>query len=257
MRNDDYIYDKSAIISLSASSLKIIAMITMVIDHIGYLILNGKLYGFNQAIYQHVITLPEAQKWIIMYNICRTIGRLSFPIFGFLIVEGLIRTSNRLSYVLRLLVLAIVSEIPFDLMISNHFLYLNEQNVVFMYAMMVGLISIYKRIGSKPVFMIILTIIGMTISYFVKISYGPLGVFYIAYIYNTKNDKTLRTVGCGVISFIMSLYKNRYGFGALSAVFIHLYNGKKGNIKLGRLPYILYPLHMMIIVIIVYISYKF
>ena len=129
----DYIYDKTAPFSLSASVLKIIAIVTMIIDHIGYLILNGKLYGFNEAVYQHVITLPEAQKWIILYNACRIIGRISFPIFAFLIIEGILRTSSTVSYLFRLFVLALVSEIPYDLMIYNRFMYLGDQNVVFLY----------------------------------------------------------------------------------------------------------------------------
>ena len=251
----DYIYDKTAPFSLSASVLKIIAMVTMIIDHTGYLILNGKLYGFNDAVYQHVITLPEAQKWIFLYNLCRIIGRISFPIFAFLVIESLLRTSSVLNYLFRLIILAIVSEVPYDLMIHNHFMYLGDQNVVFLYFIVVGIISIYRRINAHPIYLMAMTIVAMIVSYVAKISYGPMGVLYMVYIYNMRFDKNLRTIGCAIISFIMSFYKNRYGVGAISAIFIHLYNGKKGNIKLGNLPYIIYPLHMLIIVIIIFISY--
>ena len=251
----DYIYDKTARFGLSASVLKIIAIVTMIIDHIGYLILNGKLYGFNDVVYQHVITLPEAQKWIILYNICRIIGRISFPLFAFLVIEGLLRTSSIFNYLFRLLMLAIVSEIPYDLMIYNRFMYLQDQNVVFLYFIVVGLIAIHRRINAHPIFLFVMIFIAMIASYFGKISYGPMGVIYMAYVYNMRFDKNLRTIGCGILSFLMSFYKNRYGVGAISAIFIHFYNGKKGNIKLGNLPYIIYPLHMLIIVIIIFISY--
>ena len=251
----DYIYDKTAPFSLSATVLKIIAIVTMIIDHIGYLILNGKLYGFNEAVYQHVITLPEAQKWIVLYNVCRIIGRISFPIFAFLVIEGVLRTSSILSYLFRLFVIALVSEIPYDLMIYNRFMYLGDQNVVFLYFIVVGIISIYRRINAHPIYLITMTLVAMIVSYFAKISYGPMGILYMVYVYNTRFDKNLRTIGCGILSFLMSFYKNRYGVGAVSAIFIHLYNGKKGNLKLGNLPYIIYPLHMIIIVIIIFISY--
>ena len=251
----DYIYDKTARFSLSQSTLKIIAIVTMIIDHLGYLILNGKLYGFNEVVYNHVITLPEAQKWIILYNICRIIGRISFPIFAFLAIEALLRTTSVFNYIFRLLILAIVSEVPYDLMIYNRFMYLGDQNVVFLYLMVVSFIAIHRRINAHPFFLVIMTIVAMAISYFANISYGPLGVIYMVYVYNMRFDKNLRTIGCAIISFIMSFYKNRYGVGALSAILIHLYNGKKGNIKLGNIPYIIYPLHMIIIVIIIFISY--
>ena len=251
----DYIYDKTASFTLSASTLKIIAMVTMIIDHIGFLIKNGKLYGFNDVVYQHVITLPEAQKWIILYNICRIIGRISFPIFAFLIIEGILRTSSTVSYLFRLFVLALVSEIPYDLMIYNRFMYLGDQNVVFLYFIVVSFISIYRRINAHPIYLSAMTVVAMIVSYYGKISYGPMGVLYMVYVYNMRFDKNLRTIGCAVISFLMSFNKNRYGIGAISAIFIHLYNGKKGNLKLGNLPYIIYPLHMIIIVIIIFISY--
>ena len=251
----DYIYDKTAQFTLSASVLKIIAIITMIIDHIGYLILNGKLYGFNEVVYQHVITLPEAQKWIVLYNICRIIGRISFPIFAFLVIEGVLRTSSILNYLFRLFVLAIVSEIPYDLMIYNRFMYLQDQNVVFLYFIVVGLIAIYRRINAHPIYLLVMTFVAMVVSYYGRISYGPMGILYMVYVYNMRFDKNLRTIGCAILSFLMSFYKNRYGVGVISAIFIHLYNGKKGNLKLGSLPYIIYPLHMIIIVIIIFISY--
>ena len=75
---------------INASVLKWIAVITMLIDHVG------------------VVFFPE-------YSIIRWIGRISFPLFAFLICEGYRHTSNIWKYFLRLGIFAIISEIPYDI----------------------------------------------------------------------------------------------------------------------------------------------
>lgn len=80
---------------MSAFVLKIIAYITMFIDHLGYVVNNGKFSYFN------------------------FIGRLAFPIFAFQISEGYIHTKNLKKYFFRLLLFALVSQIPFILFVST------------------------------------------------------------------------------------------------------------------------------------------
>jgi len=87
---------------LTSTDLKIIAIITMLIDHIGAVLLDTST---------------------IEYFACRIIGRLSFPIFCFLIIEGFTHTKNNKKYLLRLFIFAIISEIPFDLVFFNKFIY--------------------------------------------------------------------------------------------------------------------------------------
>ena len=100
---------------LSGSSLKIIAILSMVIDH------------FAASILYNGILLPAAPisqgspYWnlYLVYRAMRTIGRIAFPIFCFLLVEGFFYTSNRKKYALRMLVFALLSEFPFDFALFN------------------------------------------------------------------------------------------------------------------------------------------
>lgn len=82
----------------SGSTLKIIAMLSMLIDHIAAVLVDSRAY-------------PE------LYGAMREIGRLAFPVFCFLIVEGYFNTKNVKKYVGRLLIFGVISEIPFDLAI--------------------------------------------------------------------------------------------------------------------------------------------
>lgn len=81
---------------LNATTLKIIAVITMLIDHIAYVL---QIYSYSYS----------------TYHIMRIIGRIAFPIFAFMIAEGAKHTRDIRKYLLRLLIFAFISEVPFDL----------------------------------------------------------------------------------------------------------------------------------------------
>ena len=137
MSLDRYLQRVKRDIGFSHNFLIVVAMFSMLLDHAALtLIRNGKLYGFDVDLYNNAVMLDDAKFWIILYNVMRIIGRLAFPIFAFLLVEGFRKTSNLFKYFLRLLLLAVVSEIPYDLMVFNEFLTIRcfaIQNVVFTY----------------------------------------------------------------------------------------------------------------------------
>ena len=87
---------------LNSEAVKIIALVTMLIDHIGYI-----MYG-------HIDTG--------VYNVLRGIGRISFPLFAFLIAEGFFYTKDGKKYLLRIMSFAFISEIPFNIVSINSFL---------------------------------------------------------------------------------------------------------------------------------------
>ena len=103
---------------LSGSTLKIIAIITMLIDHIGATILWMEIIYNGDQLYG-------------LYYLCRSIGRISFPIFCFLLVEGFMHTSDVKKYAVRLGIFALVSEIPFDLALGQQLIYAKHQDVFF------------------------------------------------------------------------------------------------------------------------------
>ena len=109
---------------IPGSTLKIIAIITMFIDHIGAVVLEGKLSDLGMA--QAMQTQEGLQEFMAQYGvlylmdmIMRLIGRMGFPIFCFLLIEGFIHTRSRLKYGRNLLLFALISEVPFDLAITR------------------------------------------------------------------------------------------------------------------------------------------
>lgn len=253
-----YLRNLKRSIGFSHNFLAGVAMFTMLIDHIALtLIRNGKLFGYNDTLYEMAIAQEEGKMWLTLYTIMRMVGRISFPIFTFLIVEGFRKTNNLFKYILRLLVLAIVSEIPYDLMVFNEVFTvrsLEVQNVVFTYVIGLVMLIVVRYMYAFPTVLTILpAIIAGFLTHLLKTDYAELGIILMYIFYIFRHDLNLMCIITIVLTFIYS-FQNYYGVAALSVIFIYLYDGTKGDIDFRRFRYIFYPLHMLILYGIIYFS---
>ena len=115
---------------ISGSTLKMIAVVSMTIDHTAATILARYLVSGGLS----------SQGWYDCYRLMRGIGRIAFPIYCFLLIEGFLHTRNRTKYAGRLLLFAAISEIPFDMAFSGKILEFSYQNVFF--TLFIGLLTI-------------------------------------------------------------------------------------------------------------------
>ena len=221
-------YDFISRFGLSSFQLKVIAIITMTIDHTGITLLRGTQY----------------------YDICRNIGRLAFPIFCFLITEGFTKTRDVKKYALRLLIFACISEIPFNYMLDGRWFSFKHQNVFF--TLLLGLLLIwwYSYFNLKNRYYIALAGVPafMAVAYLLKTDYSWWGVMLIFLFYAFK-DKLLYAAGFTGAS--MLLYGGREKYAVFSLVPIMLYNGKKGH-SIKYFFYAYYPLHIIILCVLRY-----
>ncbi|MGB4657996.1 MAG: TraX family protein [Mobilitalea sp.] len=141
---------------MSGSTLKLIAIITMLIDHTAATILQRLLAqgqaGLDITSTQAVMDF-YANNGVLLacYSVMRLIGRLGFPLFCFLLVEGFLHTRKVWKYAVRLAIFALISEIPFDLALFGQSFNWNYQNVFF--TLFVGLMVLagFKAIGEKGI----------------------------------------------------------------------------------------------------------
>lgn len=132
---------------ISGSTIKIIAVAAMLIDHIAAAVLMRQIMANGYMEAAGTGNLVSMMNWLMkngvlfyVYEAMRLIGRLGFPIFCFLLVEGFQRTRNVKKYALRLAAFALISEIPFDLAFKGKFFYLWYQNVYF--TLLFGLLAL-------------------------------------------------------------------------------------------------------------------
>lgn len=174
--------------------------------------------------------------------IFRAFGRIAFPIFCFLIVEGFLHTRSHLNYLARLVVFAVISEIPFDLAFHTLFDW-RHQNVFFTLAL--GLISIFclEEMNNRRIYVLPL-ILTWGAAYFLHCDYGIGGVIFISILYQTKETPWIRFI---LSALVLYLFWGTFElFGLFALIPITFYNGKRGP-SAQMLFYWFYPLHLLIL----------
>lgn len=220
---------------LSQEGLKLIACLTMLLDHIG-------------------ATLVP---WIWL----RVVGRIAFPIYCYLLTEGVCYTKNEKRYGIRLLIGAVLAEIPFDLLFYGR-LTLQHQSV--MITLLLGLVylSICRRIR-KDSHKILLMLPFVIIAELLGTDYGGWGVAMVALFLltrNSKNRKLIQVIGMAVLCWMIGGYSFNFGiveiplqlFGVAAMVPIFCYTGRKatGNVWVQWMFYLFYPVHLLILLLI-------
>ena len=208
-------------IRVTSYTLKLIAIVTMLTDHTGAML--GDVYG-----------------WGGWYWIMRRIGRIAFPIFAFLLVEGFIHTHNRRRYGLGLLLFALVSEVPWMLLRGVH---LMGHNVMFtLLAGFLALCAIEQyRTEQGRLAKILLGLIALMMA--VRTDYGGTGVAFVVMLYCLRRHLLLQAI---VGSFMLPMK----WIAGLAFVPIAMYNGERGFIQgpwAKYLFYAFYPLHLLLI----------
>lgn len=227
---------------LSGSALKIIAIVAMLIDHIGAVVL-----------YHAYLTAPvtmgtPAYDAYRVYGVLRFIGRIAFPIFCFLLVQGFLHTSNKRKYAIRLLIFAFISEIPFDLAVFDELFSFKSQNVFFTLLIGFCVIWLIEKFEDKVLLLPVFVGIGMLLAHLLATDYSYWGVALIAIFYYCRYWPIAQTIG-GSILLLWELP------AVLAFIPINMYNGKRG-LSLKYFFYIFYPAHLLMLTLIRYLIFK-
>lgn len=219
---------------ISGSTLKLIAIITMLIDHTGATVILSTARRFSS-----VSDPALAALWSRIYQYSRSVGRIAFPIFCFLLIEGFLHTRSPRRYAGRLFVFALLSELPFDLALKGSWYYPDGQNVYF--TLLLGLLVLMGISRCKDRLYLAVPIIaaGMYAANLLHTDYSYKGVFLIAVLYLLRFSRTDQCLGgAAAISWELP--------APLAFLFVWFYNGKRG-LNLKYLFYWFYPVHLLIL----------
>ena len=201
-------------------SLKIMAIVFMLIDHIGVILID-----------------PSLDEYLYF----RLIGRLAFPIFAFLTSKSVIKTSNIKKYFIRLIIFAFLSQIVYYYIISK------EQLNIF-FTLIFGGLAIYLYKDNKK----IATLFLITSSFFLPIDYGGFGVSLI-FLFSFFDKKKVFWI-FSILVTILVYYKNGlflfYGFWIFSTLLIDKYYEKRSKYQMKYFFYWFYSGHLIILQLI-------
>ncbi len=265
---------------IPASTLKWIAIVTMFIDHLTAVVFLTWLPPLRQSM---GIYPTLTQDEIRLYYFLRGVGRLSFPIFCFLLVEGYLHTRNVKKYLGRLFAFGLVSEIPFDLAFDRVLFQWDSQNVYF--TLFLGLLAMWltdrllRGFRAAPLWPRVFRALGiaaavsgcMILADWAQTDYAWGGVLVILVMFLLRKREiprlmlsgaALLTVGQRLGEFARSLleghpttvFSGRIEMAGLPVfALFHFYNGQR-----GRQPkyffYIFYPLHLSLLVLARYLA---
>jgi len=234
-------------IQTTSFSLHIIAMVCMLCDH---------LWG----------TIVPGNDWLTC------IGRVSYPIFAFLLVEGYFHTKNLNKYAWRLLIFAIISEIPFNLAMGSRLIYPIHQNVLWSFLISLNLIRwnekakatevLWKQVLVACASVILAYVLGLVT--FVDFYHAGILMVLVFYFFRGRNwwNYALQFLGLWYINmeilggyeYVVDVFGHtfhlvRQGFALFALIPIWLYRGKQGFHSKGfqYACYWFYPVHLLIL----------
>ena len=244
---------------ISGGTLKIIAIVTMFIDHVGaallgrFLMASGYMEAaLSQNVADLILWLEENAALYLTYTAMRMIGRIAFPIFCFLLIEGFQKTHDVKKYALRLGIFALISEIPFDLAFNAQVLEFSYQNVFFTLFFLLLAMLAYDKIWKAQFFSgkapnlaaklflsaaALLVCCGLAEA--LKTDYAAIGVLCITVMYAFRKKKAA-LIAAGCVAFAWEVT------APLAFLPIGFYNGQRG-LKLKYIFYLFYPLHLLLI----------
>lgn len=234
-------------LDISSAALHLLAMLFMLCDHMW-------------------ATIVPGNNWLTC------IGRLAFPMFAFMIVEGYFHTGNLRKYVLRLLVVALLSEIPFNLMYSSSWIFPFHQNVIWTLFMGLGCVHLNECVRKKGKTLLyfftaaVTALIGFLLGMITFVDYNGVGVLTVLVFYFFRERKWWSLLGQVILLYYLNvevlsgLYYDvvvwefhfqlvQQGLALLALIPIWLYRGRQGyHSKVFQyVCYGFYPVHMLLL----------
>lgn len=266
---------------MDGKKLKWIALFAMMLDHFAAAVVyamakcaGGRYTDFSFSVPTDALIIfinnIGFEKLSNVYYILRYIGRIAFPIYILLLVEGFMHTSNIKKYVLSIGILAIISEIPFDLALFDSQLFYWEAQNVFV-TLFIGLICLFmmhwtlNHFSYDDTFRYILITLQIgaccCIAQFVLCDYKWGGVLAIAVAFLIRKidvrERNLKLTWIFMFlgaCTILTIYAGNEWYAFLALPIITFYNGQRGHIKYKYFYYFMYPLHLIIIAIIMKVT---
>lgn len=234
---------------LNGNQLKLIAVVSMLCDHAAVRLLG---YGFIPALYAAGADAAAA-RWNQVFWILRSVGRMAFPIYVFLLTEGFCHTRNRRRYALRLGMFALLSEVPFDLLVCGKLWAPQSQNVFFTLFLGVLMLIAVDWIGRNTdaalaQYRQMAVIAGAAfIAWVLKTDYDATGVMLTAILFWFRLTPDMACLA-GFILMAAAEFRPVYIPGIAASFFlIRCYNGTRGKWKGKWFFYLVYPVHLLVL----------
>lgn len=199
--------------------MKWIAVLTMITDHVGRMF------------------FPDVH----IFNI---IGRIAFPLFAFLLVEGFVHTGNLKKYMLRMFIFACISEIPYDLAMQETWLEFSRQNTIWTLTLGLLMLALCRKYKYSVWAVAGITVVCCVAAALLRFDYGAGGIVLILILYFLRNRQWLKYLAMLGLSVLW--FGGTEIAAMISIIFMLAYNGKHGK-NMKYMFYWFYPVHLAVL----------
>lgn len=237
---------------VNRSTLRLWAFLCLTLGTLGFSVIQNRLLNLGNTSADALLAAMQASPRVMTYAtvalVLQAIHCCAAPLFAFLLVEGFLHTGNWRNYFLRVLGVAVVSELPYNLAISGKWLDTATRNPVFGLVLAMAMLYFFRRYGEKSlansVVKAVTAVAAVLWSMMLGIQDGAPLVVLTMVLWLTWNKPILRTIfGC-VSAFACSLFSPFYMLSPMVFILVHLYNGEQGEENVW-VKYLAYPVMLL------------
>lgn len=233
---------------LSGNAIRVWALLLLTVGLAGQSIIENRLLGLSGLTTKQLLELmntdSNAMIYVTVALICKIAQACATPLFSMLLVEGFLHTSNLKNYLLRVLVVAAVSEIPYNLAMSGSIIDLSSRNPAF--GVLLGLLllwffSMYQEKGMKHTLIKLIVVVAAVVwSKMLGIEGGECIVIVTGAIWAFRKKPSMRTfAACGACA-LCTVFSMYYLAAPMFCLLLHMYNGQPGE-RSQKVNYAAYP----------------
>ena len=237
---------------LNGSALRTWGFLFIVLGAAGMGIVQYRLLGLGNMTTHSLLEAMEQSGDVMAFAtvalVLQAMESCAVPIFAFLLVEGYLHTSDLKMYMVRVGVLALVSELPYNLAMGGSIWVTGSRNPVF--ALVIGLVMMYLYSRFKQVLIkILITVCAVVWCEMLDIDHGSFTVILVATLWGMRKRPQYRLfVGCAA-AVVCSIISPFYLASPMSFLALHSYNGEPGD-RNRLVNYLCYPVILLIIGIV-------
>lgn len=242
---------------ISGSALRVWGMIFLTLGAFGRGILQGRLLGIGTVTGAELLEIMNssgtAMGMASLSLVLQAVETCAAPIFALLMVEGVLHTASMKAYMLRVLCLALATEIPYNLAITGRLLHVGELNPVFGIVLCLIMLWFYKRYEEKGLkntaIKAVVTLAAILWAQMLDISFGACMVILTAVVWFMRRWPNYRGFAGAAAAMVCCLISPFFLASPMGFLAVHAYNGEPGELN-RAVKYLAYPVILLVIALV-------
>ena len=239
----------------TTTGIRVCGMVFLLMGAIGAM-LQCNVLGSGNLTNMQLLNAMEADASVMteatIALMMQAVGSSALPIFCLLLVEGEVNTSSYGKYFLRVLGLAVVTQLPYNLLVSGNLLTMSKLNPVFAMVMCMMMLYFFRQYGEKKASHMALkltAVIGLFAwSMMLNVEHGPCCVIITALLWALREKPNTKTFLGIMVLFLCSIFSMYYLVAPVGFLILHFYEGKQGS-ENKLFNYMAYPLILLIVAV--------